>query len=361
MQTKPEIFIYPGCRKILPQLVAQHPVVVLVYHHAPEALINELHTLLSKNLLEIIRCPDSLPTVALADELRSRFWTTHTKRNLPIIVAIGGGSTLDLAKSLRLNLPTNTSITSILDRRLEIDEFDSCSMILMPTTAGTGSEVSATATIWDMERKSKHSLYGPALVGDWAVVDPDLALTSPWAVTRDSAIDALSHALETIWNRNRTPKAFAYAMSSAQQIVKVLPQIKADSTDVSLRTDMANAALLAGQAMALTETALVHALSYDDTMLQGLPHGLACGRWLPLVYQLASKSSEEMEIFLRAAMQPIISDEHELAAWLHDLGCATVPLDDQSIETERRIACALHTRRGRNFIELSPQHELQKI
>jgi alcohol dehydrogenase class IV len=186
-------------------------------------------------------------------------------------------------------------------------------------------------------------------------------MTAPWTVTRDSGIDALSHALESIWNRNRVPKAFAYAMSAAQQIVKVLPQLRMDPENISLRTDMANAALWAGQAMALTETALVHALSYDDTTRLGLSHGQACGRWLPTVYQLASKSSEEMEIFLRAAMQPIISNVHELDAWVNDLGCLTVPLDEHSIEIERRIACALHTTRGRNFIELSPLYELHKV
>lgn len=361
MPTKPEIVIHAGARRVLPELVKQHPVVVLTYHHAPDSLVAALHSLIGSNLLEVIRCPDGLPTIELANTLRDRFWGIHTQRDLPIIVAIGGGSTLDLAKSLRLNLPARTSITLALDRKIEMDEFESCSMILMPTTAGTGSEVSPTATIWDIENKTKHSLFGPAIVADWAVIDPELALTTPWIVTRDSGIDALSHALETIWNRNRVPKAFAYAMSAAQQIVKVLPQLKESPEDMRLRTEMANAALWAGQAMALTETALVHALSYDDTTGLGLSHGQACGRWLPKVYQLASQSSEEMEIFLRAAMQPIISDEHELAAWLNDLGCITVSLDDHSIETERRIACALHTKRGRNFIELSPQHELQKV
>jgi alcohol dehydrogenase class IV len=361
MLTKPEIIISTGARHKLPHLVKQHPVVALIYHHASETLVDELQTLLGPNLLKVIRCPDGLPTVELADSLRRDFWDIHTRRDLPIIVAIGGGSTLDLAKSLRLNIPHPASITSVLDRKIEVGEFESCSMILMPTTAGTGSEVSSTATIWDIENRTKHSLFGPAVVADWAVIDPELALTSPWLVTRDSGIDALSHALETIWNRNRVPKAFAYAMSAAQQIVKVLPQIMENPEDLSYRFDMASAALWAGQAMALTETALVHALSYDDTTGLGLSHGQACGRWLPKVYQLASQSSEEMEIFLRAAMQPMISDEYQLAAWVNALGCPTVSLDDHSIETERRIACALHTKRGRNFIELSPQHALQKV
>lgn len=361
MPTKPEIVNHPGARHTLPQLVGRHPVVILIYHHAPETLFDELRTLLSHNIVDIVRAPDGIPTVALADELREKFWSVHTKRELPIIIAIGGGSTLDLAKSIRLNLPSGASIATILDRNVAIDQFESCSLILMPTTAGTGSEVSSTATIWDMEHKSKHSLFGPAVGADWAVIDPELTLSSPWLVTRDSGIDALSHALETIWNRNRVPKAFAYAMSAAQQIVKVLPKIKDDPTNLSLRRDMANAALWAGQAMAMTETALVHALSYADTMELGLSHGEACGRWLPLVYQLASQSSEEMEIFLRAAMQPVISDEHELAAWLNALGCETVPFNTPDTEIERRIACALHTKRGRNFIELSPLHELQKV
>ena len=95
MSTKPEILIQPGARRKLPELVNTHPVVVLIYHQAPDSLVDELRTLLGSNLLDVIRCPDGLPTLALADELRQKFWAVHTRRDLPIILAIGGGSTLD--------------------------------------------------------------------------------------------------------------------------------------------------------------------------------------------------------------------------------------------------------------------------
>jgi alcohol dehydrogenase class IV len=347
---KPQISFSIGARKILPCLTGDRPVVIVMHAHASSFLIDELRKLFGIRLKEILYCPDGLLSIELADQMRQLFWSRHSGREFPTLIGIGGGSTLDLAKSMRISLPESTSIKTLLDRPININDFIACPLLLLPTTAGTGSEVSSTATLWDINHCSKHSFHGSAAVADWAVIDPELCLTAPWHVTRDSGIDALAHALEAIWNRQCIPKAFAFALPAAQQIIRVLPALADLPQDVALREKMSQAALWAGQAMALTETALVHALSYEETLINGISHGEACAKWLPRVYKLARKSSEELSIYLRAAMEPIISDEWALQEWLINLGYQPVLLDDNDPLIDARIKAAFLSKRGKNFV-----------
>jgi len=347
---KPEISFSLGARNNAATLTGDRPVVVLMHSHASRSLIEETRVIFGSRLKEILYCPDGLVTIDLCDQMREQFWLRHSSRELPTLVAIGGGSTLDLAKSMRIALEPHTSIMSLLNRFCEIGDFQACPLLLMPTTAGTGSEVSSSATLWDLHNRSKHSFFGSVATADWAVVDPELCLTAPWSVTRDSGIEALTHALDSIWNRRRTPKAFAFAMAAAQQITRVLPSLHDHPHDISLRTDMSQAALWGGQAVTLNDTALVHALACEDTLGEQLTHGEACAKWLPRVYKLARESSEEMSIYLRAAMEPFINDEWELQEWLIQLGYKPVLLSDTSSAVDARINAALHTTLGSNFV-----------
>jgi alcohol dehydrogenase class IV len=357
-EMKPEILFSIGARNNLPSLTGDRPVVILVYAHANRTLIEEIRVMFGSRLKEILYCPDGLITIELADQMRNQFWSRHAGRDLPTLIAIGGGSTLDLAKSMRIYFAPDKSIKHLLNQPCSIGDFLACPLLLMPTTAGTGSEVSSTATLWDLQLGAKHSFFGSAATADWAVVDPELCLTAPWTVTRDSGVDALAHALESIWNRRRVPKAFAFAMSAAQQITRVLPGLIEHPHDISLRTEMSQAALWAGQAMALTETALVHALSYEDTLQRGISHGEACAKWLPHVYKIARESSEELGIYLRASMEPIISDEWELQEWLIQLGYQPILLNDKNPSIDERIKEALKSTRGKNFVTAEPLYAL---
>jgi alcohol dehydrogenase class IV len=358
IESKPEISFSIGARHNVPSLIGDRPVVILLHSNANRLLIDEIRVMFGSRLKEILQCPDGLMTVDTADQIREQFWSRHAGRDLPTLIAIGGGSTLDLAKSMRIFLTDNTSIMQVLDRVCNIGDFIACPLLLMPTTAGTGSEVSSTATLWDLQSGTKHSFFGSAATADWAVIDPELSLTAPWTVTRDSGVDALAHALESIWNRRRVPKAFAFAMSAAQQITRVLPGLIEHPHDIALRAEMSQAALWAGQAMALTETALVHALSYEDTIERGLSHGEACAQWLPRVYKIARESSEELGIYLRASMEPIINDEWELQEWLIRLGYQPILLNDKNPAIDARIKEALQSTRGKNFITAEPLYAL---
>jgi alcohol dehydrogenase len=203
------------------------------------------------------------------------------------IVALGGGSVIDAAKALSVALPAcaaacaqGAPAPAVLDRtlrqRLPLD-FSQCLPVLcLPTTAGTGAEVTPFATIWDGAHQQKHSLADDALFPALAILDPALTLTLPWRETLHSALDASSHALETLWNRHATPVSGALALQALEQLAAGLPRVQAAPDDLAARQQLQQASTLAGMAISQSRTALAHSISYPLTARYGVPHGLAC-------------------------------------------------------------------------------------
>lgn len=201
------------------------------------------------------------------------------------ILAVGGGSTMDTAKALAKLLaePVDSSVT----RHFRNDEAwatnNALPVITVPTTAGTGSEVTPFATVWDMERQSKHSVSGREIFARTTLLDPELTFAIPASVTIPSGLDAVSHAFESIWNRNATALTTALATQSLQLSLTALPKLHAIPDDQSARSDMMQASLLAGLAISQTRTALAHSISYPLTARYQLPHGIACSFTLPVL------------------------------------------------------------------------------
>lgn len=136
-------------------------------------------------------------------------------------------------------------------------------------------------TIWDERTAGKHSISDPRLYPEAALVDPTLTLSVPRDATVASALDALSHAMEAIWNRAHNPVADALATRAIATIPTALPQAIAAPGDLEARTALASAALLAGMSISSTRTALAHSISYPLTAELGVPHGVACSFTLP--------------------------------------------------------------------------------
>lgn len=204
------------------------------------------------------------------------------------IVALGGGSVMDAAKALSVLLPAcaanaaapSAAAAPMLERALrqrQALDFSRCLPVLcLPTTAGTGAEVTPFATIWDGVHKQKYSLADDALFPSVAILDPELTLTLPWNETLYSALDASSHALETLWNRHATPVSGALALQALEQLAAGLPRVQAAPDDLGARQQLQQASSLAGMAISQSRTALAHAISYPLTARYGVPHGLAC-------------------------------------------------------------------------------------
>jgi acetaldehyde dehydrogenase/alcohol dehydrogenase len=154
-------------------------------------------------------------------------------------------------------------------------------LVAIPTTSGTGSEVSPAAVV--TVGTHKETLVDYCLVPDVAIVDPLLTLTMPRSVTTDSGIDALTHALEAAVSIFASPYTDAFCVQSARLIFDALPKVYDDPTNLSARTDMANAATLAGLAFSNAFVGTNHALAHAVGARFGIAHGRANGVFLPYV------------------------------------------------------------------------------
>lgn len=196
------------------------------------------------------------------------------------ILAIGGGSVLDLAKILSytqaVGAPPVTDLIEILKKSGKSPQVAPLPFIAVPTTAGTGSEVTPFATIWDDENKKKYSLGTDNLFPKKALLFPALTLSLPWSVTLSTGLDALSQCLESVWNKNYTPLTAAIATEGVRLALTALPILKNKPEDLAARAQMLEASLLSGLCISRTRTAMAHAISYPLTAHYGTPHGIAC-------------------------------------------------------------------------------------
>lgn len=194
-----------------------------------------------------------------------------------VIIALGGGSVLDAAKGIAayraLDSDEGRLRANLIDGEPLPDVLDCVPIIAVPTTSGTGSEVTRWGTIWG---RAKYSIAHPALYPEAALLDPRLCVSMPKDVTLCTGLDALSHAMEAVWNRHNTPASDCAAVAAIRTLKTALPAVMEDGADVDRRQAVQIAALYAGYAMGTTQTALAHSISYPFTMEFDLPHGFAC-------------------------------------------------------------------------------------
>ncbi|MDR0882641.1 MAG: phosphonoacetaldehyde reductase [Candidatus Adiutrix sp.] len=203
------------------------------------------------------------------------------------LVALGGGSALDSAKALAAALP-GRSLAAGLREGVGASVEAAWPIFAVPTTAGTGSEVTPFATIWDRAHQKKRSLAAPALYPQAAFLEPALTLSLPWRETLWGAMDSLSHSLESLWNKNATPLSLSWAREALKLICAFLPGLLSDLSVYQAREKLQQASLLAGLAISQNRTALAHAMSYPLTLHFGVPHGLAAAFTLPALADLVS-------------------------------------------------------------------------
>lgn len=222
------------------------------------------------------------------------------------IVAIGGGSVMDVGKILGVTLLSDSKHPlSDVFRHGHAENWERrIPVIAIPTTSGTGAEVTPFATVWDEKSHKKHSVSGNNIYPVYALLDPSLTITLPYQETLYTGLDAISQALESLWNRNRTPVSEAFALRSLQLAVKALPLVLTNPENLEQRSYMQYASLLAGLAISQTRTAIAHSISYPLTSSYGVPHGLACSFTLASILSLIRKK----EPLFISNYEPIISE-----------------------------------------------------
>jgi phosphonate metabolism-associated iron-containing alcohol dehydrogenase len=217
----------------------------------------------------------------------SNIYTDVHKHNFELIIALGGGSVIDTAKVISVISGTSSirsfDLVNELIRDNHKSNYQLLPIIAIPTTAGTGSEVTKWATVWDMEEKKKYSLQLPNLWPEQCICDPELTSSLTSGLTTQTALDALSHSLESIWNKNANSISTLYAINASKLIVNYLPEVLNAPDKIVFREKLMMAALQAGLAFSNTETSIAHAISYYLTANKNTPHGIACSFSLPAI------------------------------------------------------------------------------
>lgn len=204
------------------------------------------------------------------------------------IVAFGGGSAIDTAKVLRLGLAVEgkNTLAELLENPGLHQNAKQVPLYALPTTAGTGSEVTPFATVWHHEIQKKLSLGGDKVFPSVAIIDAELTDSLPLSVTLSTGLDAINQAAESVWNKNANSLTLGFATRSLQLGLNALPILAAGKGGKTERDQMTEASLLAGLAISHTRTALCHSISYPLTAHFGVPHGLACAFTMPEVCKL---------------------------------------------------------------------------
>ncbi len=221
-----------------------------------------------------------------------------------VLVAVGGGSVIDTAKAIGLVL---TNGGDVVDYDFTLDEprpieRPSTPLVAVPTTAGTGSEVTFWAVVTDPERQEKLGVGGPLMAPAVALVDPELTLTLPPGPTAFTGLDALTHAVEALVATNAGPLSDLCARRAVALAAASLRRAVADGGDRAARRDMALASLLAGAAFTNADVGAVHCIAEVVGGLYDLPHGLVCALYLPPVVEFSAAAAPERYAAVAAAL-----------------------------------------------------------
>lgn len=187
-------------------------------------------------------------------------------------IAVGGGSPLDSGKAIVAMTKLEGEISDYMGQTME-GKFPP--LVLIPTTAGTGSEATKFTVITDSKKDIKMLLKGEALLPDLAIIDAKFSLTAPKGVTAATGMDALTHAVEAYTSRKANPLTDTFALSSIKKIFKYLPLVYKNGEDKKAREEMAIAAYEAGVCINNSSVTIVHGMSRPIGALFHVPHGIS--------------------------------------------------------------------------------------
>jgi phosphonate metabolism-associated iron-containing alcohol dehydrogenase len=244
------------------------------------------------------------------------------KARCQLVIGVGGGSAMDAAKGVAVGATNPTPVADLIGTDWP---YRALPLLMIPTTAGTGSEVNQYAILTDERVDDKVNLSGPDTYPYLALLDPELTLGLPVEYTVDTGVDAFCHAVEGYISRRATPLSDALALEAIARVRHALPEVVKKPDDVDSRGEMLYAACVAGLVIAQAGTTIVHALGYHLTLKHGVSHGRAnaalIAHGLDFNYEAApEKIGRVYELFGGSNER---SGLDALEAWLHELGVVT--------------------------------------
>lgn len=244
-----------------------------------------------------------------------------------VIIAIGGGSVMDMAK---------------LIRHYAAEQGDLVPLWAIPTTAGTGAETTHFAVVY--KNGVKHSIEADDILPDVAILYPPFTYGNNTYLTACTGFDALAQAIEAFWNPNATDESDVYALRAISYIHSVLPQCIENPTDTCLRDDLLYGAYWAGRAINITKTTAPHAFSYAFTTHCGYPHGHAVAITFPFFAELNLKDNPK----------------NEELRWMLSIDKAA-DIKQYFLEYINRIGLRYEGTRGKDLHELLSQVNLDRL
>lgn len=257
------------------------------------------------------------PSLDTVDRGREAF---HNQQ-CDLVIAIGGGSALDVGKAIAALAPCPEPVSHYFAGVEVRGQGRPC--IALPTTSGTGAEVTPNSVLTDTTTAEKASIRGHCLLPEVAVVDPELTFSCPRDQTAFSGLDALTQAIEAYVSTGANTVSDALCEESVRRIAGSLRRAVEDGADRQAREDMALGSLLAGLALASARLGLVHGLAHPLGALYHLPHGQVCGALLPhvMAHNLRAAGPRYAQL---ARILDLGADAAALVAWVaalvRDLG-----------------------------------------
>lgn len=278
----------PGCTENLPNILqdmqlVQNKILFLVWQ---ESVLSEpiFAALLDNQVYQTI----SICFTESNPQVEQLFMVYEQTRQFApdVVIAIGGGSVLDVGKSLCCLYQKDISSVEALRQAIIENEWrrPQVRWIGIPTTAGTGSEVTCWATIWDTAQETKRSISCQENYAYAALIDPLYAATMPTGLAVSSALDAMAHAMESYWAKASNTVSKALALQAISYIMDHLDLLLEHQSEAQF--NMAKGSMLAGLAFSNTKTTACHSISYPLTMQYGIPHGVAVSMLLAAVLRL---------------------------------------------------------------------------
>jgi alcohol dehydrogenase len=282
-------------------LGASKPMVVTDRGVAGAGLVDKLREILGAGGLEIAAVYDEVPPDSSLAAVKA-IAKTYREAGCDALIALGGGSPIDTAKaanilaSYQTEDPAKYSGVGNLPRRLK-------PLLVIPTTAGTGSEVTYVSIVKDEERGVKLPFASPFLMPDAAVLDPRMTLGLPAQITAATAMDAMTHACESYICLAKNPMSDAYATAAIRAVSANLLHVLDHPADAQGRLALAQAAAMAGVAFSNSMVGLVHALGHSVGALCHVHHGTCMSILLPAVleYNLEARRDAIGELLLPLA------------------------------------------------------------
>jgi alcohol dehydrogenase class IV len=285
-------------------------------------IADRVESLLKEGGAEVLVFPDGRPEVDLATIEASAEAARQFKPD--VMIGVGGGSNMDLGKCTAILLKYGGPLTKYYGEHAVPGPL--MDIVCIPTTSGTGSEVSPVAVVADPNRFMKVGIATRRIIPKWALVDPSLTISCPPHVTSHSGMDALSHAIESFCAKvpegrsphaifvGKNPASDSLAKQAIELIAKSLPTAVHDPSNREGREGMALASLLAGMAFSAAGTATVHALQYPVGEATHTSHGLGNAVLMPAVMRAILKTRIPEMAFIARALDPGLAKAADVEA-----------------------------------------------